>query len=143
MKDRTWNIIIIVCYGAILWASTFYQDPDDYMIVQEVRVSDSVVGIAPTMDAKRKIIKPFRGTWLAEVNKQGEFGWTAVCSATGTNYYEPGDNLPDKLDLDWWTYPTKCNLGPGKYRVETVWTIRVPHLYPMDVTNTSEEFNIR
>lgn len=142
ISDRFWSLIIVAGFAVILWASTFYQDPDDWMVVEKVHVFDAVAGTSPNMEVNRKIVQPFRGTWLAEVNKRGQYGWTAVCSASGTNYYEPKDNLPDDIDLDWWTYPTKCPLGPGEYRVETVWTIRVPHLYPLEVMNTSNEFRV-
>jgi hypothetical protein len=106
-----------------------------WLNVTKVYVADAVVGQAPVMDVVRSINHPFKGSWVAEVQKKQPSGdFSAFCTGTGINVYTPQDNLPDAIDLDWWTYPTRCELTPGKYRVETFWIIN-PANYPTKETS--------
>jgi hypothetical protein len=114
-----------------------------WMKVQEVHVSDSYVNRSPRLEVAREIKKQFTASWIAEVHaKQDNGTFATVCTGNGENLYKPEDSLPINLDLDWWTYPKRCNLGPGTYRVFTVWKVE-PQNYPTKwVENTSNVFQI-
>ena len=47
------------------------------------------------------------------------------CSAVSESDYRPDTVLPPNLDLNWWTFPIKCDLQPGAYIVDTSWTFHV------------------
>lgn len=143
MSARGWWLFIVIGWVAVVVASSFYSNPADWMEVRRVHVFDALEGQAPRMEVERRIKRPFRGTWLAEVSRVGPMGVSAVCSAAGQNFYEPSDQLPVNLDLDWWTYPTRCNLPPGEYIVDTVWTIRPASVRPMEIAISSNRFFIK
>lgn len=143
MTARSWLAIIVGGWVAVIIASSFYGDRDDFLVVRKVHVHDAIEGQAPRMVVDRTIRQRFRGTWIVDVSRREGAGFVAVCSGSGQNNYVPGDQLPANLDLDWWTYPVRCNLPPGCYEVDTVWTIRPPDLPAMEVRRVSNEFCIR
>lgn len=143
MTARSWLAIIVGGWVAVIIASSFYGDPDDWLVVRKVNISDATEGQSPRMDVDRVIRQRFRGTWLADVSRREGAGYVAVCSGSGQSNYVPGDQLPVNLDLDWWTYPVRCHLPPGCYEVDTVWTIRPPSVPPMEVRAVSNEFCIK
>ncbi len=114
-----------------------------WMSVRDVHVSDGYEGRSPKLEVDREIKKSFTASWIAEVHAKQENGkFATVCTGNGENLYKPEDSLPQSLDLDWWTYPERCNLGVGTYRVFTVWNVE-PHNYPAKrVENTSNTFQI-
>ena len=92
--------------------------PSRWLEVQSIKVRDTTEGHAPTMVVMRTIKKPFYGEWVAEVEKLNESGsFTMVCQAKGSANYNPGNDFPSNLDLNWWTYPVKCHLSPGLVEV--------------------------
>jgi hypothetical protein len=145
MSGRNWWVIILAGWVAVIIASSFYGDPRDFLVVRKVHVFDAIEGHSPKMDVERVIRKPFRGEWLADVSRREGSGFYAVCSGSGKSNYDPADRLPAKanLDLDWWTYPVRCNLPVGCYEVNTVWTIEAPNVPAMAVRSVSNEFCIK
>lgn len=112
--------------------------------VQSVKISDTTEGRAPAMTVVRSIHKPFYGEWIAEVERLNESGsFTMVCQSKGQSNYSPSNDLPSNLDLNWWTYPVKCHLDEGAYRVETVWRVFPTGITPRKVEYTSNIFNVR
>jgi len=104
--------------------------PNSYwFVVARVHVTDSVVGISPTMIVARSVLRPFRGHWIATVKRAQNETETALyykeCSAVSESDYRPETVLPPNLDLNWWTFPIKCDLQPGAYIVDTSWTFHV------------------
>ena len=93
--------------------------------VWSVHVEDTVEGGDPAMAVVRTIHRPFKADWIAEVERwhNGRFTSIPSCTGRGTNNYSPDNDLPDPLHLSWWIYPANCSLLPGRYRVETVWTL--------------------
>ncbi|KKJ75459.1 hypothetical protein WH95_18645 [Kiloniella litopenaei] len=101
-----------------------------WMEVQSVVVSDAKAGKAPLLSVERSIHKKFTATWVAEIHKKQPSGvFATTCFQDGKNVYTPTDKLPDNIDLNWWTYPTVCDLGEGEYRMVTVWVI-APENFP-------------
>lgn len=144
MTSRHWWAVIFAGWVGVLVASSFYQNPSDWLVVRNVKIFDTIEGISPKMEVSRVVRKPFRGQWLAEVSAIHPDGSvSAVCAGSGQNRYEPEDKMPPNLDLDWWTYPIKCNLPVGRYYVDTVWTLRPIGVNPMEVTFTSNEFEVK
>lgn len=107
-----------------------------------VIVSDASVGDPITLQVERHIHRSFLATWLAEVERKEQSGYSAFCSSTGANEYAPDNELPLELDLDWWTYPVQCELPPGTYRVTTVWTLDTGFFGFKRVKSISNDFQI-
>lgn len=111
--------------------------------VQSVYIHNTKVGEAPEMDIDRAIHRTFRGAWVAEVQRRNSFGgYSVYCTGHGRNEYEPGDKLPPKVDLNWWTHPVVCELEPGTYRVVTVWRFATDGFGNKVVRNTSNDFEV-
>lgn len=114
--------------------------------VRSVFIEDSTAGVSPLMKVDRTVAKPFRGEWHVTIRQMvnGGDGY-AVCIAEGASDYSAAASFPppDKFNLDWWMYPIKCNLGPGRYRAYTLWRI-FPDGYPeKQVRATSNTFTIK
>jgi hypothetical protein len=97
-----------------------------WLEVKSVTVHPTIEGRTPVMTVERAIHREFVGEWSATVRRSTPEGFQIACSATGSTDYLPGARLPTQLDLDWWTFPVRCNLKAGTYRVDTTWTVRVP-----------------
>ena len=114
-----------------------------WMDLHGVTVSDSTVGEPIFITVTRTISKPFHARWIATVRRMTDAGLEHSCSATGENEYRNESVLPDPLTLDWWTFPIKCDLQPGKYRLDTSWLIEVPGYPIKSVTAQSNVFEVR
>lgn len=117
-----------------------------WFTVQDVHVEDTVVGKTPVMKVDRTIHKPFHAEWIAEVHKQNPDGSFAFfCKGDGENDYNTSDRLPtgNKLNLDWWTWPTQCRLPEGKYTVDTLWVLKLPNYPDKQVRAKSNVFEVR
>lgn len=115
-----------------------------WLTVNTVHVFDTVVGTSPKMEVDRTVIQPFKADWVAEVEEYDEtVGVFSVrCTGKGTNSYTPTDQIPADVDLNWWTWPTKCELQKGKWRVQTLWTIQPPGYPSKEVRITSNTFEV-
>ena len=78
MTARSWLAIIIGSWVAVIIASSFYGDSDEWLVVGEVHVADSVEGQPPSMRVRRSIKQPFRGSWLVDVNRREGPGFVAA-----------------------------------------------------------------
>ena len=137
------SLLVLVAVPPILSTYRFLVTPDRWLVVNEVYVFDTVVGKSPRMRVSRDIKTDFRADWIAEVHRRGSSGFHVVCTARGGNDYRVDNALPDNLDLDWWTYPTQCDLPPGDYQVETLWIIH-PEGYPEKlVRSLTNVFTVR
>lgn len=114
-----------------------------WFTVKSVHVSDSVAASSPLMKVDRIIRREFDADWNAEVEREVQGRFLLVCQGRGHNTYSPDNALPDHLDLNWWTYPKRCDLAPGRYRVTTSWKIRPDRLSPRRVQAISNTFEIR
>lgn len=110
------------------WVLTINLAPAGFWFsVDRIEIADAIAGQSPLMQVDRTIHRPFRGQWIVEVERQTRSGqFFVVCAARGESSYRTDATLPDPLALDWWTWPTECRPPPGRYRVETRWTILVP-----------------
>lgn len=111
--------------------------------INSVHVDNAVAGVPPMMEVDRVIHQNFEGEWTATVMKKGTRGFYTYCTATGANDYRPDAELPDNLNLDWWTWPTTCVLPAGTYKVKTLWVIHLPMFPDKEVRNVSNVFEVR
>jgi len=108
--------------------------------VQSVLVMDTPEGQVPRMVVTRFIRKPFTAEWVATVRKLTEDGIETICVGNGRSQYLPDAKLPADLNMDWWL-GKECPLTPGKYKVDTHWTLDVPgYRGPREVTARSNIF---
>lgn len=108
-----------------------------------VTVSDTRAGQPVRMNVSRIIHAPFTASWVATVRRMTDNGLEFACSSFGTNDYRLESTLPEPLTLDWWTYPVRCDLKPGRYRLDTLWTLDLPGYPPKTVGAQSNVFEIR
>ena len=114
-----------------------------WLRVDSLTVLDARPGVAPTIIVDRTIRRDFRADWVVTVMRQGAQGFYSFCSARGENDYRPDAVLPDVVDLDWWTGPSRCSLPVGTYFLRTLWTIHPPGLPAKEVRAQSNVFRVR
>ena len=116
---------------------------ENWMDVKSVVVHPAFEGAPPLMTVGLIVKQKFVGEWSATVRRFTHDGTEVVCTATGKNEYKSESMLPKNLNLDWWTFPVKCQLPVGTYRVDTVWTIK-PDGYPeKHLIRDSNVFEVR
>lgn len=144
VKDSWWNAIILSGWALLLFMAIISDrvPPSVWLDVRSIEVQDATVGASPKMRVDRIIKSDFVATWLVEVEKDIGPGFAVYCSARGESAYRTDAALPTPLTLDWWTYPSKCNLPAGRYRVETVWLINVPFVPEKTVRVMSNVFTV-
>lgn len=117
--------------------------PQDFFIINDLTVSDAVVGQQPQVTYDRTIVRSFRGVWTAAVfalpDRDGvNYG---VCNNSGTADYEPAAKLPSTVSLEWFI-EKDCGLKPGKYVLRTIWEIGLDYNIRKFVRATSNVFEI-
>lgn len=119
------------------------EDPADYFQVKRIDIPDAKPDEAVVLDVDRKILKPFKSSWVVEVGKLDEKlgGYSLHCSGSGQNIYRPDNVLPAVVTLSWWLGHDRCKLPPGRYRVETAWSLGLEKSSPV-VEATSNVFRV-
>lgn len=142
-----WRWVLALGWLVILSLSAYERliPASAYMQVRSVHVDDTTVGIAPIMLVDRTIHADFTAVWRADVERKMNNGrYVQICTSGGLGNYATDNDLPDPLDLDWWTYPIKCApTVAGKYRIETTWTITLPGGLTKEVRVLSNTFEVR
>ena len=127
---------------AIFASVTFFLPTSIWFEVRSVQVFNSSQGVSPRMLVDRTIHREFLADWIVSVYRVKPDGLESACRAQGHTNYEVDARLPPVMDLDWWTWPTQCNLGPGEYIARTIWTIDVLGLFHKEARVTSNPFRI-
>ena len=111
--------------------------------VNEVFVPDHEVGEDPVVIYDRTVHERVVGFWIAEVQRLGENGaLTNVCPGSGVAEYDPGEALDaPSITLSWYM-DRQCNLGPGQYRIKTVYTFSKPDWPDKELTTASNVFTV-
>ena len=142
VRPRSW--VIFIAAGWLILLAPVVIPASFWLTVDKVFVHDTVAGSTPLMDVERTIHRQFRAKWIATVLREGRFGtFSAFCSARGVNDYRPDNDLPDVVDLNWWTWPTRCVLPEGRYVLHTLWTIEAPFFPDKEVRIESNVFAIK
>lgn len=95
-----------------------------WYVVRGVFVPDFVQGEDPFIVYDREIRQPFQATWIVEMHPVGDANDFAICTGSGSNYYEPKETLPDSgVKLFAFYMGKKCDVPPGEYILETRWTL--------------------
>lgn len=124
-----WTAIIIAGWAAMLaWSTLQAALPASWWFdAGEIRVSDTTVSepCAP-MSFERTIERPFYAQWAVTImQRKADGGFTTYQTYSGGNDYRPENQLPDDLNLCWWTWQDTLPLLPGTYRVHTLWKLQV------------------
>lgn len=140
-KSLIWWIAAVVIMVAAdrFWPVSWWID------VGPIHVEDAEIGVPPRMKVHRTINRSFYGAWRVEIEKVSPTGGFVFVPphAYGENLYEPQNELPDPLDLEWWGTPAMARPEPGFYRLETCWKI-LPKLFsPRRFCKTSNVFEVR
>ncbi|MFV1530624.1 hypothetical protein [Phaeobacter sp. JH209A] len=140
----TWGKFIIGAWGVVLALSlmTSALPASWWFEAGELRVADASAGECPEMQFDREINRPFKAAWIATIMRRASYGWATYRTFQGTNDYRPENQLPDKLDLCWWTWADPLHMPPGEYRVNTLWRIHPTQGRAREVRRTSNTFTI-
>ena len=138
--DFRWFLIIGAMWAALI--VSVFAPASLWLQVTSVHVEDTIVGVTPEMNVDRAVNREFSAEWTVTVMRKGSNGYSAYCTANGANDYSPDTSLPDDLTLDWWTWPTKCPLPVGGYRVKTLWVLHLPLFPDKEVRNVSNVFKV-
>ena len=134
--------VVMLCVSPYLLLPTSYWLQFNY-----VRVADSTPGVPPAMTVSRTIFQPVTARWKVNVRqavtRDGKSGFASTCTAEGISYYIVDAIFPEKLDLDWWTWPTHCSLNEGQYIITTIWTINILGFWPRDIVIASNVFTVK
>lgn len=143
MKNGGWPILIVAGWIMLLFQSSYYNDPDDWLAVSAIHVADVRPGDEePMVRYERHIKQEFRGTWSVELNEVTDDGFLIVCAGTGGSNYKPGDVKPAIYRLSRFI-GKQCGIEAGKsYSVDAIWTIRPVGVQPMEVHRTSNVFRV-
>jgi hypothetical protein len=139
-----WTATIIIGWGALLGWSTIHSNlPASWWFVAgEVRVYDARSDECPAMDFHRDFRRDFHADWVVTVMRQRSDGRFATFRTfPGENDYRPGNELPEVLDLCWWTDVADLRLPDGIYRVYTLWRLHVDGGV-REIRRTSRPFQI-
>ena len=128
--------------GAIWFVANFWP-ASWWLTVTSITVHDAVQGTSPKMTVARTINRSFEATWRVELERETPDGFEFASVAKGENTYGLDSRLPFNLDLDWWTYPKELRPKPGRYRIETCWTIITRPAHPTPLCVTSNTFTIK
>lgn len=146
---RSSNLIRFVDAGAgaflafaMVMTAMFFLPVNLWFEVRSVQVFDSTVGTSPRMLVDRTIHREFLGEWIVVVYKVTPTGYEPACRASGQVDYNPDARYPANMDLDWWTWPTQCNLPEGEFVTRTTWNIDVFGLITKMTRATSNPFHI-
>lgn len=113
-----------------------------WLHVESLHVYDAREGEAPYMHVVREIRRPFTAEWHATVRIVSDGTNSFACLAEGKAAYATDARFPPELTLDWWTFPTKCRPPPGRYRLDTTWTIKPPGYPEKELTVRSNVFEV-
>ena len=106
----------------------------DWFVVRGISVADFVQGENPPVVYDRVIKKPFDATWSAEIHNAAAGPDYAICSGSGTNFYEPKETLPETgVNMSWFIGAEAwklCSLNEGQYVIKTRYEMR-PSGYPI------------
>ena len=133
---------------AMIFLSPFIWLPNSYWLQFDyVRVADTRPGMSPALSVSRTIRRPVTASWAVIVRKvvtrDGKSGFVTTCTATGKSNYITTAIFPEKLDLDWWTFPVHCELDEGQYVMTTIWTLDIPGFWPRDIVVPSNVFTVK
>lgn len=138
------NWLYVIVMGWIILAGLPLIPASIWFDVRKVHVDDGVIGVPPSMDVDRTINFAFRGHWTTTVMRDnGDGRYFTYCYSNGENDYQPDNALPVDVNLNWWTWPVKCDLPAGRYRLNTLWTLEIPFLPQKKVRVASNSFTIR
>ena len=130
MSNSRWTKLIIACWMVVMIASWLnnlgrdFASASRWLVVREIHVYDTWVGDPPHLTVNRDIVRPFHGEWLATVRHVSDGSLAFACLAEGRADYATDARIPPNITLDWWTFPAKCRLAAGQYRLDTQWRIR-------------------
>jgi hypothetical protein len=146
LKEMHWFLAIMGLFVLMAGTAQFNRllPASHWLEVTGLHVHDTAAGTSPKMRVDRVIHRPFQADWIVTVMRENWSGngFSTFCTARGGNDYRPGAQLPDTLDLDWWTWPVRCDLPPGRYRVKTLWRLTLPENVVKDVRVTSNIFSV-
>lgn len=141
-----WSIGLLIAWAALLGASSVQQAlPASFWFAPGATLVESArAGECPRMVFDREIKRPFQADWVVTIlreRRDGQ-GFRTYVTYTGENDYRPENQLPIDLDLCWWTWQTSLDLPPGRYRVNTIWTLHLTGGGVREVRRTSNTFQI-
>ena len=109
-----------------------------------VLVEDARAGECAHISFDRQIYRPFKGERVVTFMKETSRGGFATYSThTGVNDYRPGHDLPDTIDSCWWSWGDEGKLTPGRYVMNTLWTVIPDNGRPRQVARSSNVFEVR
>ncbi len=138
-QDAAFGYLMLLTVIAMIdWAM-----PVSYWVVIDgVEVQERVcVGETANMTVKRYVRNDYIADWRVELEEiVGEGRRVFVDVARGTNTVQTANIYPFDLTLDWWTYPVQFRPKPGKYLIETCWTLQPVLLFSHRMCQYSNQF---
>lgn len=124
-----WTAAIVAGWAALLaWSGFQAALPASWWFdAGNVRVSNATVSEpCALMEFDRRIEREFFARWTVTIMRQNTAGgYYTYRTYPGSNDYRPENDLPENLDLCWWTWQQTLHLIPGTYRVHTLWKLEV------------------
>ena len=96
-----------------------------WMEVKKIYVHDTVIGDDIPIAVDWIIHRPFVANWHTVLRKSvpgDQSSFVAICTSDGQANMFNGRQFPKDITLGWWMGQTHCELTPGAYYLETIWT---------------------
>ena len=115
---------------------------DDWFSVRSVTIPDFVEGDDPMIQYDRQVHQEFSGTWNVEIHEVGGISDYALCSGSGTNLYQPKEELPKAGVKLSWFIGKDCKLPRGQYIAQMNWEVRPIGVPTKALSITSNNFHV-
>lgn len=123
-----WLALLAVIH---LWPASYWLE------VHSVRVADTEVNSPIRLYVEREIKRDFSGTWGVSVRVLDASGTYVMCAASAVSEYRKGTDLPNFIDLGWWTNGQCKTLPAGSYVVYTTWQVHGNGILPAKTINAA------
>lgn len=111
-------VVLALLSAAHFWPTSFWYE------VRSIKAGPASVGQSVPMLVDRSVNRSFSGERSVTVRKFISVGWVNYCYGSVRAEYKKGEDLPQDLDMRWWTGGACEHLPEGRYVIETAWTIK-------------------
>lgn len=128
---------LLGCLWLVFLAAIHFWPASYWMEVHSVRVADTQVNEPVRLYVEREIKRDFSGTWGVSVRVLDASGTFVMCAASAISEYRKGTDLPEFVDLGWWTNGQCKTLPAGSYVVYTTWQVHSNGILPAKTINAA------
>ena len=132
----------VFCFAMAAGAAVLWWPAEYWMEVRKVHIDDGRESAKLNIIVDRTISRPVNMSWLITIRQWTDGDWENVCSMRSFASFIKSQRLPRGLTLGRWTGGVCHPLVPGRYIMNTTWTILLPGLPDRVVSVDSNVFEV-